>query len=225
METTVENTTPAKKLLKKRIILAVLLILSGLGIFITLILMDFCPFGISKIQKLTGDKLIDMYFFYSGERLYTYLGSFNDEALKTLLLVHGIDYVFMTSVVVFEVTILIIISQVNYKALFVTTFALLEFLFDLSENFLVDLVVRKLPEKASMLSGLCGGMTICKWIFTILYLVGTSIILVKVLLNKINKRKTSNISLEANNGVEENTELNQNSESEQVFESNDDVSE
>lgn len=231
MEAMAKNAATKKKLRKKYLILAILLLLSGLGIFITFILMDFSSIGISKIQKLTGYKLIDMYLFYSGEQLYAYLSNFNDEALKTLLLVHGIDYVFMTSVLVFEVTILVFISEDNYKALFITSFAFLEFLFDLSENVLVDIVVRKLPDKVSMLAGMCGGMTTCKWIFTFLYGILSCIVLVRFLMKISKNSKIKNVALDQNNGVEENTESEQdceaeeNIELEQVAENNEDVGE
>ncbi len=210
------ETTAKKSINKKQIALIITLSVSALIAFVTVILMDFTNIGILKIKKLTGEGLIDSHFYYSGEKLYEYLSNFNAEALKTLLTVHSIDYVFMLSVCVFEIALLVLLSGKNIKVLFLSVLAFLELLFDLSENLFVDFVIRKLPEKASLISGLCGGMTVCKWLFTIAYIVSTIIVLGCILINKF---KAENHESGKTDKIEENSEETSDSAEQTVSES------
>lgn len=171
------NVSAKNKITKKQIALIATLSISALVALVTVILMDFTSLGIPKIKQLTGQRLIDARIYYSGAYLSEYLSSFNAEAMKTLLTVHYIDYVFMISVCVFEVALILLLSKKNYKIMFISVFAFLELLFDLSENFLVNFVVRKFPENSSFSLGLCGGMTLFKWIFTIAYLISAVAVL------------------------------------------------
>lgn len=196
-----------KVLNKKRIILIVTLSISALIVLVTLILMDFSSFGVPKIKDLTGKGLIDSNIYYSGSKLYDYLENFNADALKALLTVHAIDYVFMLSVCVFEIAFLALLANDNFKILFLGTFAFLELFFDLSENLFVDFVVRKLPEKTSMISGLAGGMTLCKWIFTGAYLIAVLAVAGYILTKKIRAKKNGD-DLEVQNGDSEEEKSN-----------------
>lgn len=207
------NGSEKKSIDKKRIILITTLVLSAVAILITLILMDFSSLGIPEIKKNTGSGLIDSSIFYSGEKLYDYLAKFDSETMQCLLTVHAIDYVFMIAVCVFEIAVLVWLSKHNFKILFLGTFAFLELFFDLSENLFVDFVVRKLPEKTSMISNLCGVMTLCKWIFVTAYVISATAVLISVLIKKIKGDKDNSISTE-NNTIGDNEIINKDEENE-----------
>lgn len=192
------NVSEKKSIDKRKIILIAILVLSAVAILITLILMDFSSLGIPKIKKNTGTGLIDSSLFYSGEKLYDYLAKFDSETMQCLLTVHAIDYVFMIAVCVFEIAVLVWLSKHNFKILFLGTFAFLELFFDLSENLFVDFVVKKLPEKTSIISNLCGVMTLCKWIFVTAYVVSAIAVLISVLIKKIKKDKNNCLTTESN---------------------------
>ena len=192
---------------KKQLILWITLAVSALVAIVTVILMDFTSLGVPTIQKITGKGLIDSKVYYSSSGLYEYLENFNDEAIHALLTVHAIDYVFMLAVCVLEITVLLLLSKHNWKVLFFGAFPFLELFFDVSENMFVDFAIKKLPEKASMLSGLAGGMTLCKWIFTVLYLVCAFTMIGIVIAKKIKaKKKVENEALANENETQENVD-------------------
>lgn len=188
---------------KKQIILWATLAVSALVAIVAVILMDFTSLGVPTIQKITGKGLIDSKVYYSGIGLYEYLENFNDEAIHALLTVHAIDYVFMIAVCVLEITVLLLLSKHSWKVLFFGAFPFLELFFDISENMFVDFAIKKLPEKASMLSGLAGGMTLCKWIFTVLYLVSAFTMIGFVIAKKIKAKKNVENDVTGNDSGED----------------------
>lgn len=185
-----------KKITKSDLIILIVTIIAAIGAVVTVCLMNFLPDKIPMLDKDFGVNLLDSSFCYNSTELYEYLGKLNNRGLNTLLQIHSIDYLFMICVLVLEVGAVLLLSNRKFWLIFINAFAFLEFLFDLSENVMVDLVIKALPDKKPLLSSMCGGMTCCKWVFTILYLVSFFVAVGYLVFKNVKQKKASEQSKE-----------------------------
>lgn len=176
------------KLSRKQTVIFSLAFASFVVAIVLFFLMDFSSFGVRKITETSGEGILDAKIYYNSETVYEYFDAIGEDNFQTLKLVRILDYFFALSVAIFQICLIVLLSENDYKALLILPFSLLELMFDISENLFISIIQKKLPERRDVLAAMCGGTTLSKWIFTALTVVSIIVFFIVFIVKK-NKNK------------------------------------
>ncbi len=155
--------------------LAAFLFLAALATFLTVNLFDF-PLSVPYMQRIAGDKYLDMQNYYNADDAYLLLQDFGEEGRKTqLLLLPTIDLFLPFILSLFGMVAITYLFRrmdgsnfINGKLAYIP---MLAWLFDYMENFFIFLTVVNYPERLNSVAQIAGILTLTKTIFYQLTLV------------------------------------------------------
>lgn len=139
--------------------------ISGLGFFVCLFIMYGTIHGIPGIKRYDEDfKLLDMRFRYNSNIVYSTfekIGKKGTFAYRNFLI---LDFIFITFFLLLMISISLKITDVFLLKNLLIIFGSFRALFDITENSILLVLIKKFPEKNELLANICSWSTTFKFI-------------------------------------------------------------